>query len=209
MPRWERTLEMSNDFTPGSWEHAAYEAAAMFIKDFVVPHGPVDIEEMESLHEGAAGFKSAVGICDFGRYAWAGYYHAGGNKTITQIVEFIAGKQHDYGNDNILKWGAEGIKIRTWDKLARIRNLQKRGSFKNETVADAWFDCLGYAIVAYMLLLGTFTRPLQVDMVSAETVASPLVLHEDQMVVLTYLGFSDDESNTPVYRVEAFRGNLK
>jgi hypothetical protein len=158
-----------NPFKEGSWEHAAYEAAAMFTKDFVIPHGPVSISFMEELHGYTEGFKHPANICEFGRHAWAGYYHTGGNKTITQIVEFVAGKQHDYGNDNILKWGAEGITIRTWDKLARIRNLEKRGGGSaNEPLSDAWFDCLGYAIVAYMLLLGTFTRPLQADMIDPE-----------------------------------------
>lgn len=89
-----------------------------------------------------------------------------GNET---FVEFLAGKQHDYGQDNITTFGVSGLLVRLHDKLARLANLAIRsgsaspGTVAHESVADTWDDIVGYCVVGLMVLAGTFTLPLERD----------------------------------------------
>jgi len=67
------------------------------------------------------------------------------------IVEIVCAKQHDYGHENINNFGVIGIGIRLCDKIARIKNLEKRGNPKNESLVDSYIDIVGYAVIAIML----------------------------------------------------------
>lgn len=206
----------NNPYRSGSWERAAYIAVSAIVSGYHPGAGATwSIDDMENYHAQTDGFKSAAGTQRFGHYAWKGWcqHNPQSYGGFQGIVDVLAKKQHDYGNDNILKWGAEGIKIRTWDKLARIRNLEKRGGGSaNEPLSDAWFDCLGYAVIAYMLLMGTFTRPLEADMVSAEKEALDALtwpgsagIREGQMIKLEYLGYDQPEGSPNrkcVYRIQ-------
>lgn len=85
--------------------------------------------------------------------------------TISGYVEFYAGKQRDYGTENIAKYGTQGIEIRTWDKVARLLNLEQRGTTPaNEPVIDTYVDILGYSMIALMLIQDEFHSPLESDM---------------------------------------------
>ena len=80
------------------------------------------------------------------------------------IYVVLCSKQHDYGHDNILWGGFDGVLIRMHDKTARIKNLVSRGSEAlNESLADSWLDIAGYAVIAHMLNDGTFELPLAQD----------------------------------------------
>ena len=80
------------------------------------------------------------------------------------ICRFVADKQRDYGHGNILAFEHIGLIVRISDKVARIRNLEARGSAGTvEPLADAWVDIVGYCLVGLMLLDGTFTLPLAED----------------------------------------------
>jgi hypothetical protein len=85
------------------------------------------------------------------------------------LLRLIASKQHDYGHGNILWAGVEGVIIRMHDKVERIKNLQKRHEPNmdgwtshpvNEALLDSWLDLAGYAIIAIMLIEGTFEAEL-------------------------------------------------
>lgn len=67
------------------------------------------------------------------------------------MVALLIRKQHDYGHDNINNFGVIGIGIRLCDKIARIKNLEKRGNPKNESLVDSYIDIVGYAVIAIML----------------------------------------------------------
>ena len=41
----------------------------------------------------------------------------------SQIAEIVISKQHDYGHDNILAFKEQGLVVRLWDKVARLKNL--------------------------------------------------------------------------------------
>lgn len=92
---------------------------------------------------------------------------------LDDICHFVASKQRDYGTGNILAFEHLGLVVRISDKVARIRNLEKRGSDGTvEPLADAWVDIVGYCLVGLMLLDGTFHLPLAEDL-EAHLAAAP------------------------------------
>lgn len=83
------------------------------------------------------------------------------------VLSTIISKQHDYGHDNILWGGLDGLIVRMHDKTARIRNLIGRGvEGHNESLADSWLDVVGYALIGIMLVEGTFERQLAADLIT-------------------------------------------
>lgn len=98
------------------------------------------------------------------RLAWSELNRASIVWTVEDQIKLLASKQHDYGNDNILKFGVEGIKVRLWDKIARYNNLLKRGvSPENESLADTLKDMVGYCVLHIMVQQNQFTLPLAGD----------------------------------------------
>lgn len=80
------------------------------------------------------------------------------------MLDLLIRKQHDYGHDNINNFGTIGIAIRVCDKIARIRNLNGRGTEgQAEPLQDAYLDLVGYATIAQMYNKGWFQLPLEGD----------------------------------------------
>jgi hypothetical protein len=80
---------------------------------------------------------------------------------VDEIVALLCRKQHDYGHGNILSFGMVGVAVRLSDKVARFVNLTAKGaSGQAEPLEDAILDMVGYAVIAQMLLDGTFTLNL-------------------------------------------------
>jgi hypothetical protein len=74
-------------------------------------------------------------------------------------AEHVLLKKHaDYGPKNIsLSPGGplNGLRVRMWDKLARINNLVDSGANpENESLKDSFLDLANYAIIAMMVLDG-------------------------------------------------------
>lgn len=67
-------------------------------------------------------------------------------------------KHKDYGPKNIslAPGGAlNGLRVRMWDKMARINNLIDSGAApENESLKDSFLDLANYAIIAMMVLDG-------------------------------------------------------
>jgi hypothetical protein len=65
-------------------------------------------------------------------------------------------KHHDYGPKNIAHspGGAlNGLRVRMWDKVARINNLLDSGVRpSNESLRDSFIDLLNYSAIAIMVL---------------------------------------------------------
>jgi hypothetical protein len=102
------------------------------------------------------------------------------------LYETLISKQHDYGHENILFAGADGVLVRAHDKIARIKNLLGRGAHaENESLRDSWIDLAGYAVIAIMLMDGTFTRPLACDMPNSDP----------QNIAATYADTSFEQRN--------------
>ena len=65
-------------------------------------------------------------------------------------------KHHDYGPKNIAQspGGAlNGLRVRMWDKIARINNLvDSEVNPSNESLRDSFLDLLNYSAIAMMVL---------------------------------------------------------
>jgi len=98
------------------------------------------------------------------RLAWSEIIASGTPWTAEDQVALLASKQHDYGTENILKFGDQGIKVRLWDKISRYYNLRRRGADpKNESFIDTLKDMIGYSVLQLMVQNNTFTLPLKGD----------------------------------------------
>lgn len=77
-----------------------------------------------------------------------------------EVATTLIEKHKDYGVDNILIFKEQGLVVRMWDKVSRLKNLVWKGTTP-ETVEDTWKDMAGYAIIGMMLQRGSFTNPLE------------------------------------------------
>lgn len=84
------------------------------------------------------------------RFSTIVYNHTDG------LAELLIKKQKDYGPKNIsLAPGGplNGLRVRMFDKLARINNLVETGATpQNESLRDSFMDIANYAIIAMMVL---------------------------------------------------------
>lgn len=84
------------------------------------------------------------------------------------IAKTIVKKQHDYGSENISKFGIWGIVVRVHDKIARIENLLSpkrsgKNAVSDETIEDTIIDIIGYSSVLLMFINGWFHLPMRHD----------------------------------------------
>lgn len=67
-------------------------------------------------------------------------------------------KHKDYGPKNISQSPGgplNGLRVRMWDKLARINNLIDSGAMpENEPLRDSFVDLMNYAAIAQLVLDG-------------------------------------------------------
>ena len=72
------------------------------------------------------------------------------------LAELLIKKQKDYGPKNISDSPGgplNGLRVRMFDKLARINNLLETGATpENESLRDSFMDIANYAIIAMMVL---------------------------------------------------------
>ena len=84
-------------------------------------------------------------------------------KYFGQLHRLMVKKQKDYGPSNIANapGGAlNGIRVRMFDKVARINNLVDSGAEpENESLHDSFMDLANYAIIALMVLDDNWPNP--------------------------------------------------
>jgi hypothetical protein len=137
---------IDNPFPDGTWEAAAWEAG-----QYLINTGNLN-DDLEYLFDGEY-YGSLYNVC----YRMT-------DKSLLDLVPFLAGKQHDYGPENVLKFGETGLRVRMWDKIARINNLEARYAVSvNEPMNDSYVDLMGYCVIMQMLRSHTFTQPLICD----------------------------------------------
>jgi hypothetical protein len=72
------------------------------------------------------------------------------------LAELLIKKQKDYGPKNISQAPGgplNGLRVRMFDKLARINNLIETGAKpQNESLRDSFVDLANYAIISLMVL---------------------------------------------------------
>jgi len=83
-----------------------------------------------------------------------------GNLTVTidivldAMKKVMALKYADYGPDNILAFGEEGVLVRMYDKFSRWNNLErtnKEPSVKEESLVETAVDLANYCIIAVLV----------------------------------------------------------
>ena len=84
-------------------------------------------------------------------------------ETALKIAETVISKQHDYGHDNIMAFREQGLVVRLWDKISRLKNLLwiNNAKPKNESIEDTFTDIAGYAIIGLMLSNNSFLNDLK------------------------------------------------
>lgn len=73
-------------------------------------------------------------------------------------VALLLSKHRDYGPKNISQSPGgplNGLRVRMWDKMARINNLIENGAQpEHEGLIDSFKDISNYALIAQMVLKG-------------------------------------------------------
>ena len=139
---------------PGTWEWAAAD---------VIRRHEMDVTSRKTRADFGSLFDQGM-IVAIGQCAWAELKRLQVQWTLEEQVKLMAGKQHDYGHGNIMKFGQTGVLVRLWDKIARYNNLVRRnGDAVNESLQDTLIDMIGYVVIHQMLALGTFMFPLEAD----------------------------------------------
>jgi hypothetical protein len=74
------------------------------------------------------------------------------------LFDLLIKKHKDYGPKNISQSPGgplNGLRVRMWDKLARINNLVESGAKpENESLEDSFKDMANYAIIGLLVLQG-------------------------------------------------------
>lgn len=89
-------------------------------------------------------------------------FEAALSQTFAEAEELLLRKHRDYGPKNIsLSPGGplNGLRVRMWDKLARINNLLDSGATpENEALIDSFIDLANYAIIAQLVIKGDWPK---------------------------------------------------
>lgn len=81
--------------------------------------------------------------------------------TVSTVVGTLIKKQHDYGHENIRRFGRSGLIMRCHDKVARLKNLYGADLVPNhESINDTLLDIVGYATIGIMWEQEKFLLPL-------------------------------------------------
>jgi len=79
-----------------------------------------------------------------------------------EAEDLLLRKHRDYGPKNIsLAPGGplNGLRVRMWDKLARINNLIDTGAVpEHESLRDSFIDMANYAIIGLMVIDGDWDK---------------------------------------------------
>lgn len=77
-------------------------------------------------------------------------------KVLDSAGNLLIRKHHDYGPKNVAHSPGgplNGLRVRMWDKVARINNLvDSKVSPSNESLRDSFLDLLNYSAIAIMVL---------------------------------------------------------
>lgn len=143
------------NYGEGTWEFAAWKAIRENSLDVPNKRG----ESFEDLYDSE--MFAAVGA-----KAW----NLLKTWSVDDMVDLMARKQHDYGHQNVQKFGAAGVKVRLWDKIARYVNLtakiaaggqaQDDVGIREDAITDTLVDIIGYVTILFMVQRGTFASPL-------------------------------------------------
>lgn len=100
---------------------------------------------------GDPGVTNQVNLSEFASNMW---------DIMDRCGNLLIDKQEDYGPLNIARAPGgplNGLRVRIYDKVARINNLIDTGATpNNESLEDSFTDLANYAVIALMVLNGTW-----------------------------------------------------
>lgn len=80
------------------------------------------------------------------------------DETVQELADLLISKHHDYGPKNISQSPGgplNGLRVRMWDKFARINNLiDNEVEPEHESLEDSFKDMANYAIIGLLVLRG-------------------------------------------------------
>jgi len=80
----------------------------------------------------------------------------------SKLFDLLISKHKDYGPKNISQSPGgplNGLRVRMWDKLARINNLVDSGANpEHESLEDSFKDMANYAIIGLLVLRGKWDK---------------------------------------------------
>ena len=74
-------------------------------------------------------------------------------RNLLLLGALFAGKQRDYGPDNIVALGEDGVRKQLMVKLLRLQHLEGKEAV-NEAKDDSWLDAADYGLIGYMVHRG-------------------------------------------------------
>lgn len=89
-------------------------------------------------------------------------------KIFADALALLHQKHKDYGPKNISQSPGgpiNGLRVRMWDKLARINNLHESGvAPENESLLDSFVDLMNYSAIGIMVLKGQWDNEFKPPM---------------------------------------------
>lgn len=166
-----------------TWNSAAMRAVLsmfVFFRDALSSSASHKLSDIRDVYDALlfksrqnADFNMQADFINLGGIALTAATAAGVRVDNGEIYEILCSKQHDYGHENIAKFGRDGVLVRMHDKIARLENLTKAGAQpKNETLRDNYIDAIGYCVIGAMWETGEFMLPLTVAETTAERATS-------------------------------------
>lgn len=161
-------MSVSEGFS--TWQDAAEHAVSVVFaqkrrrKRADIAQIRTDLDEfIESLFHAPAGFNTAAA-----RWAVIGanaaeFAEANQMEWVSEKVvhDLVCRKQHDYGPENIRRFGRQGLMVRMHDKVARLENLYGGGKepMVNESLHDTVCDIIGYCVIGILWERQEFLLP--------------------------------------------------
>jgi hypothetical protein len=87
------------------------------------------------------------------------------DETVQELADLLISKHHDYGPKNISQSPGgplNGLRVRMWDKFARINNLiDNNVDPEHESLEDSFKDMANYAIIGLLVLRGQWDEDIR------------------------------------------------
>jgi len=87
------------------------------------------------------------------------------NDTLYELGTLLMSKHNDYGPKNISDSPGgplNGLRVRMWDKFARINNLvDNKATPQHESLEDSFKDMANYAIIGLLVLRGQWDEDIR------------------------------------------------
>lgn len=147
-PDWvSERLAFARDRKAAMARHPAGKSLAVVPRDpGPRPNWWVDdelLDELDRIHATIPPFEEAAG------------------EVYAELLDVLVSKQNDYGPKaiNDAPGGAlNGVNVRLHDKYARLRNLTYTKTANHESLRDTYLDLANYAVIALLLLDGTWPK---------------------------------------------------